>query len=577
MKILQSGKNNLSWEHHLILGNQPRGPSLGEYRKRLLIGEIAVLSFLFNIFYLILDLVTVSNSTVFIYILNIGLFSYVFYTNRIGKVETAKIILLYSVLISIYLFGSNNVQNTETYLLYLPLILLAFTINGYEGRHFSISFSVVSLFLYFLDVYTEFSIFPPIYLSSKGLKLMTTVNFLFSLTGMIYLAFFLTKTHYLSEKKLLIRQKKLNKLTDDLKSSQLRYKLAMTGTNAGLWDWDLVRNRIFHGPTWNKMLGYAEDELRDMKIDEIYEMIHPEDIDKVKEAVRDHLERNTPYELEYRIRKKNGEYAWFYDSGKAILGSSEKPIRMVGSIINVTKRKLAEDKIIKQKNLLEKTNAELDRFLYITSHDLKAPLLSIQGLIHLAEISEDKTEIEMCLKMMKERITGLQNFISDIIDYSRNVKVGIVNDEIILKKLVESICKEVIFLDETDNVDFQIDIHDELRLMSDEKRVNVVMKNLILNAIKYRDPQRDQPFIRVSARENGMYMLISVEDNGEGIDPDIQDKIYDMFYRASERSSGSGLGLYIVREMLQKLEGTIELRSKPGEGSEFTVKLPIRV
>jgi len=571
------GTDIASFEHSLFLGNQSRTGSLADYRRRLLIGELSALALLFNVIYLILDLFYGANSIIYIYILNIGLFSWAFYSNRTGKNETAKIVLLYTVLISVYLFGSNNVQNTETYLLYFPLILLAFTINGYSGLYFSVAFSVLASLLYFLDAFTEFSVFPKADLTSNVLKLMTSVNFIMSIVGTAYISFFLTKTYFLSEKTLLIRQKKLNKLTEDLRSSQERYKLAMIGTNAGLWDWDLIRNKIYHGPKWKEMLGYSVNEFKSVKIDDVYKLIHPEDVAIVKNAVQNHLEKQMPFEMEYRIKKKDGNYEWFYDSGKAIFDENNIPVRMVGSIINVTKRKKAEDKVLTQKNLLEKANAELDRFVYITSHDLKAPLLSIQGLIHLAEISEDKSEVEMCLTMMKERVKGLENFIADIIDYSRNVRVGLVKEEIELRKMIEKIYKDIFYLENVDKIDFQIDIDEGISFISDEKRLNVILKNLIFNAVKYQDLNQEKPSIVVSSNEEGNNILISVKDNGEGIDTEVQDKIYDMFFRASEKSSGSGLGLYIVKEMVSKLEGNIELKSDTGKGSEFIVRLPVTI
>jgi PAS domain S-box-containing protein len=563
-----------SLEHRLILGQQAKSSVLGDYRRKLLVGELSLLSLVFNIIYLLIDVITDPNIIVLVYVLNIVLLLWAFFANRNGKFEIAKIILLYTILISIYLFGSNNYKNTEAYILYLPLILLAFEINGYKGRYFSLAFSFLCFLLYMLDAYGSFSLFPQVDMSSKGLRMMATVNFLFSLIGVVYISFFLTKTHFLSERNLVYRQRKLNKLTRDLRTSQQRYKLAMLGTNAGLWDWDLESNKIYHGPKWKEMLGYNSSEFENVDIEAIYSMVHPEDIERVKRSVENHLKSHEPFELEYRIKTKNGKYEWFYDSGKAIFNDEGKPIRMVGSIINVSKRKSAEAKILKQKDLLEKANAELDRFVYITSHDLKAPLLSIQGLIHLAEISEDKSEVEMCLKMMMERIKGLENFIGDIIDYSRNVRVGLVKEEIDIEKMVGEIYKELFYLENVDKIDFTIEVDKGLSFNSDQKRVNVILKNLMFNAIKYQNFNRKNPFIKVKANEDGNHLLISVQDNGAGIEPDIQDKVYDMFFRASEKSSGSGLGLYIVKEMVDKLDGSIELKSEPDKGSEFIIRLP---
>jgi len=563
-----------SFEHRLILGHQVKSSVLGDYRRKLLVGELTLLSLAFNIIYLVIDLIADPNIIALVYVLNIALFLWAFFSNRNGKFEIAKIILLYTILISIYLFGSNNYKNTEAYVLYLPLILLAFEINGYKGRYFSLAFSFLCFLLYMLDAYGSFSLFPQVDLSSKGLSLMATVNFIFSIIGVVYISFFLTKTHFLSERNLIYRQRKLNKLTRDLRASQQRYRLAMLGTNAGLWDWDLERNKIYHGPKWKEMLGYNSSEFENVDIEAVYSMVHPDDVRRVKQSVENHLKNQDPFELEYRIKTKSGKYEWFYDSGKAIFNDEGEPIRMVGSIINVSNRKMAEEKILKQKDLLEKANAELDRFVYITSHDLKAPLLSIQGLIHLAEISEDKSEIEMCLKMMMERIKGLENFIRDIIDYSRNVRVGLVKEEIDLKKMIEAIHNDLFYLENVDKIDFKIEVDKDLSFSSDEKRVNVILKNLIFNAVKYQNFDQKSPCIKVKANEDSNHILISVIDNGEGIDPEIQDKVYDMFFRASEKSSGSGLGLYIVKEMVGKLDGSIQLKSEPKKGSEFVVRLP---
>jgi signal transduction histidine kinase len=279
--------------------------------------------------------------------------------------------------------------------------------------------------------------------------------------------------------------------------------------------------------------------------------------------------------MEYRIQNKDGSYHWVIDSGKAVLDSDQKPVRMVGSIIDITERKKAEEKIKKQKDLLEKVNAELDRFVYITSHDLKAPLLSIQGLINLAEISDDKAEIDHCLNMMKERVKGLENFISDIISYSRNVRSGIVKEEVNLKNVIKSIVDELLYMKGVEKLKIHIDMDSDLTMLSDEKRLNVILKNLVFNAIKYHNYDQENPEIWIEAEKLKNQVKIRIRDNGEGIRKEQLNKIFEMFYRASEKSNGSGLGLYIVKEMTSKLNGSVEVESTHGKGSEFTVTLPL--
>lgn len=571
--LMQFASKYLYW---LILGKNPEYKSPGDLRRALLIGEVSFLILISNIIYVYLDLITESSlGIISLYLLVILITFAVFIFNRKGRTRVARHILMYTILIAIYIFGSNNIQNTQTYLLYIPLVLFSFTVNGYKDRWKSILFSIFALSFFVLDYFTEFSIFTKNNVNDDVLNLMITTNFSITFLSTVYISYFLTKTYYLSEKDLLARQKKLSELTDDLRNSQQRYELSITGTNAGLWDWDLKKDLIYHAPKWNEMLGIEKDKFNNSSIDQIYKLIHPDELDYVKKAISDHLENKVPYQLEYRIQKNDGIYEWFLDSGKAIYDESNIPVRMVGSIINVTERKQAEEKILNQKDLLEKANSELDRFVYITSHDLKAPLLSIQGLINLAEISEDETEIEMCLKMMKDRIKGLESFIADIIDYSRNVRTELIRENIPLKNLVLDIINEFQFLENVDKLEYKLEINDKFSLFSDKKRIRSILKNLIFNAVKYQNYDQTNPFIQIDAYNKGDEIIISVKDNGDGIDERIQNNIFDMFFRASEKSSGSGLGLYIVKEMVNRLDGSISVISKPEIGSEFIISIPV--
>ncbi len=402
---------------------------------------------------------------------------------------------------------------------------------------------------------------------------MKSLNFTIGYITSFIIVAYLVNTDHISEANLISNQQRLNDLTHELKESEQRYELAMNGTNAGIWDWDVKNNKIYHGFKWKEMLGFENDNMNIM-IDDFYPLVHPDDIDKVRNALKDHFENKVPYNIEYRIRNKSGKYEWIYDAGKAIWDENDKPVRMVGSIINISKRKENEEWIRQQNELLEKTNAELDRFVYITSHDLKAPLLSILGLINLAELSANKVEVDLCLKMMKDRINGLETFISDIINYSRNVRVGLVRDPIDIKKIISGIINEFIFMKDVDKIHFDIDVNPELQFISDEKRFSVIMKNLISNAIKYHNYKQQNPEIKIKAYSKDHQIHISVKDNGEGIDPKMQPKIFDMFFRGTEKSNGSGLGLYIVREMLDKISGKITVQSAPGVGTEFALVLP---
>jgi signal transduction histidine kinase len=238
--------------------------------------------------------------------------------------------------------------------------------------------------------------------------------------------------------------------------------------------------------------------------------------------------------------------------------------------------KLARE--INDKNLsLEKTNQELDRFVYSTSHDLRAPLASILGLINLTELEKDTIPplVVDYLEMMKDRVNSLDDFIKDIIDYSRNSRMEVVLTDVDLVKLVEEVIMNNRFLKKADKVKVtaKIDINKALKL--DRNRVFRVLNNLVSNAIKYNDITKENPIVKISASVEHQTLFIEIADSGKGIREEIQDKVFDMFYRGTDNGEGSGLGLYIAREMVQKMNGTLTFSSHLGKGTTFKLVIPL--
>ncbi|HZY78013.1 MAG TPA: HAMP domain-containing sensor histidine kinase [Cyclobacteriaceae bacterium] len=233
------------------------------------------------------------------------------------------------------------------------------------------------------------------------------------------------------------------------------------------------------------------------------------------------------------------------------------------------------EQITQTKNAqLQKANAELDRFVYSASHDLRAPLSSLLGLIELARKSDDRNEIENYLTMMKGRINHLDDFIREIIDYSRNERMEVVRQPVNLYQLVEETTSNLMHLEGADAIVIQNHVPLDMVLPSDAMRLKIVLNNLLNNAIKYHDPRKNTRYIRISANPVAEGTHFSVCDNGMGISAEHHDKIFNMFYRASDKSKGSGLGLYIVKQSLGQLGGTVSLKSHLGEGSTFTVLIP---
>ncbi len=233
-----------------------------------------------------------------------------------------------------------------------------------------------------------------------------------------------------------------------------------------------------------------------------------------------------------------------------------------------------EREILAKNDLLAKTNKELDRFVYSASHDLRAPLRSLLGLIEVAQKTGDQEEVRQCIDLMKQRVYNMDAFIKEIIDFSRNARQEVKRERIILLPLIQGIVEDLKFAEGMEQIYVRVDILPTLEIVSDLARLKVVLNNLIGNAFKYHDHGKEQQEVFIKARVDENQFRIDIEDNGLGIAPEHQEKIFEMFYRASEKSQGSGLGLYIVQETLVRLKGSIKMKSTVGQGSSFTLWLP---
>lgn len=246
--------------------------------------------------------------------------------------------------------------------------------------------------------------------------------------------------------------------------------------------------------------------------------------------------------------------------------------------VNYQSEKMLKEKqgeIESQNQCLTKANTELDQFVYSASHDLRSPLTSIMGLVTIAKRSENPREIVRCLDMIDSRVKRLDDLIKDIVSFSRNSRVDISNQSINVHRTVSEVLEDFNIEEFKHDIDFQVNIPKDVSIDTDPTRLKIILSNLIGNSIKHHDKRNPNPFIAVgfNLTNNGVN-AITVSDNGPGIAPEYQGKIFDMFYRANERAEGSGLGLYIVKETITKLSGSIQLESSPGKGTTFTVTLP---
>lgn len=254
---------------------------------------------------------------------------------------------------------------------------------------------------------------------------------------------------------------------------------------------------------------------------------------------------------------------------------------------DITARKVTEQKLkehyaeMEQANAeLKKINSELDRFVYSVSHDLRAPLTSILGILNIVlrdiqnkKLMSEELRLERIM-MIRKSAMRLDDFIADILDYSRNARTDVVNEEVNFRDLLMSIEENVRPMVNDLRCDLNFQIEQTMPFVSDKRRIGIVMNNLVSNGIKYRDMNKPYNFVSVNVNVNATEAIIEVSDNGIGIEEKYHGKIFEMFQRMSTQATGSGIGLYIVKEVIEKLHGTITVDSEPGKGTKFTARIP---
>lgn len=248
---------------------------------------------------------------------------------------------------------------------------------------------------------------------------------------------------------------------------------------------------------------------------------------------------------------------------------------LVKSYQDIFKKLIESEKEILDKNIeLSKTNQELDNFVYSVSHDLRAPISSVLGLIAISKLETDPNQLLYYETLKEKSLLKLDSFIKDILDYSRNSRIEVTPQKINWQEHITELALQFEYLPEAKGFDVEINISQTDDFYTDLYRINIIVNNLISNAFRYSDLQKENRFLKITGDINQEKAFITVEDNGIGIAEEHQQKIFDMFYRASENSKGSGLGLYILKETLEKINGKIRLSSEIGKGTSFYVEIP---
>lgn len=315
-------------------------------------------------------------------------------------------------------------------------------------------------------------------------------------------------------------------------------------------------------PSVKMLLGMKPEEALGKSL---FDFIDPAKETSLKEFVESNNDSLKDKLTEVCLQAADGKTV-FFDVTISNLLDHNKIEGLVINLHDITARKLAEEK-------LQKANHELDQFIYKTSHDLRAPLLSALGLVELAEKDPEK-ERHNYLRMIKMSLNKLDNFIEDINSFYRNEKLAIRNERINFDEIVKDELNQLTNFYDTDNVKVNYNLNRISDLYSDSVRIRTILTNVISNALKYSDKGKEESFININIQVTPDECLIKVEDNGIGIRQQYMGNIFDIFYRADENAKGSGLGLYIVKDTIDKLGGHVQVFSEYGKGTTFTISVP---
>jgi PAS domain S-box-containing protein len=282
-------------------------------------------------------------------------------------------------------------------------------------------------------------------------------------------------------------------------------------------------------------------------------------------------------ESEKSVTTRNKENKILYTRKLPICDSKGEPMFILSISEDITPRKQAEEVLKKTVKELQTRNHELDNYVYRVSHDLRAPFCSMQGLINLAKAESNLENIMHYIELIEKSVGKSDRFIQAILNHSKVLNTELQIGAIDLATVVKNCFHEAHYIAGADQIKLDIHTQGAGEFYSDEFRVNIILHNLIANAAKYTSADVEDKFIKVNIDISQEQGVITITDNGDGITKQHLPKIFDMFFRGSEKATGSGLGLYIARQAADALDGSITVESQPNEGTTFTIILPNRL
>ncbi|MGA1495574.1 MAG: sensor histidine kinase, partial [Rhodothermales bacterium] len=352
---------------------------------------------------------------------------------------------------------------------------------------------------------------------------------------------------------------------------QRRLSLIATTTHSGVIITDAQGCIEWVNDAFTTNTGYDLDEVKGLKPKDFLQAPGLNDADTLRNLSRA-LAAKENVSVDLKNVKKSGDTFYIRLDVTPVFDREQRLINYIGIQQDITEGKVNQEQLESQNEELTKINQELDQFVYSISHDLRAPLLSIQGLLDLVELDDQEDGNGVYLKMIAESVTRLDHTILEILNYSRNARLDVHPVEFNFRTYVDDLVSDLSNL--RPDVEMVVQWNGQETVRLDEVRVGVLLKNIVSNALKYSKQDEADAEVLIEVQVEAEQCTVRVTDTGQGIGEEHLQKVFDMFYRATRKGSGTGLGLYICKEIVDKLNGTLSLESTLGEGTVVEFTLP---
>jgi signal transduction histidine kinase len=468
---------------------------------------------------------------------------------------TAKVLFVSFANINVFLTSSMLGRESGEQLAYLAIIFVVFVLFQ-DQAYLKIIFTLIPVFCFLILELSNYALFNLPHLISESHNFI--FNFLATLAILVFIFYYYQN---ISNKEIIDILQNAKAQLEAIFNNSFDGILLLSVDDYTLQDCNVRAVQLFDAPNKDHFIRNNADHLSK-------QLSSKKEIDTIKTE----LQKTNKWSSEYELETTDGKLFWGDVAITTI--KMDEFNRLLVRVTDISEKKTAAEKIKQTLEELKNRNFELDSFVYSTSHDLRAPIASILGLVNISRFENDLITLRNYFKLIEQSSLRLDKVISTILEYSKTVNAPVKISKVIIEELINQCYEDLRFFNNAERLKIRIELEQLEDLYSDEFRIQTILKNLISNSIKFLKTDCDNNYLRFDIKINKRQVEIMVTDNGVGIEKENQARLFEMFYRGTHKLSGSGLGLYITKLNVEKLNGTIKYESSYGLGTRFVIKFP---